>query len=150
MPLVEHLRELRRRLFKSVVAMAVATTVAFLFYGQLFDLVIEPFDTIRQQYAAEGATVTLNFQGVGDPFSYALKICALAGLIASSPVWLYQLWAFVTPGLHQHERRWGRCSSPVSSSPTSSCPRASTSSSGSTRGQRRSPTSSASTSTSRS
>jgi sec-independent protein translocase protein TatC len=106
MPLVEHLRELRRRVVRSALALCVATVIAFFFYGHLFDLVTHPFESIRQQYEREGATVTLNFQGIGDPFSYALKICALAGLFASSPVWMYQLWAFITPGLHKNERRW--------------------------------------------
>jgi sec-independent protein translocase protein TatC len=107
MPLVEHLRELRRRLTRAVLAILVGTVVAFVFYEELFRLVAAPFDVIKAEYAAEkGATVTLNFQGVADPFSYAVKICVFAGLVGSSPVWLYQLWAFIVPGLHRHERRW--------------------------------------------
>lgn len=107
MSLVDHLRELRNRVFKAAVAILVATIGAFLFYGALFDIVAAPFDVIREQYEAQDATVTLNFQGVADPFTYALKICAFAGLLVSSPVWLYQLWGFIVPGLHRHERRWG-------------------------------------------
>src|SRR5262245_1282244 len=107
MPLVEHLRELRRRVFRSAVAILIATVISFFFYGQLFDLVTQPFESIRAHYDAEGGDVQLNFQGIADPFSYALRICALTGVIAASPVWLYQAWAFVTPGLHRNERRWG-------------------------------------------
>jgi sec-independent protein translocase protein TatC len=44
--------------------------------------------------------------GVTQPFSLTLKVCLTAGLVASVPVWLYQLWAFVSPGLHKHERRY--------------------------------------------
>ena len=107
MPLVEHLRELRKRLARAVLAFVVATVVCFFFYGELYTFIEAPFDQIRVDYAARDATVTLNFQGIADPFSYALRLCTLAGLFLSSPVWFYQLWAFVTPGLHRHERRWG-------------------------------------------
>jgi sec-independent protein translocase protein TatC len=106
MPLLAHLRELRTRLFRASLGVLAGTLLAIVFYDPLFDLVIEPFDTIRAEYARDGSLVQLNFGGVADPFSYPLKICLMAGLLASSPVWLYQLWAFVTPGLHRHERRW--------------------------------------------
>lgn len=107
MPLIEHLRELRKRLTRAVLAIVVASILAGIFYTQLFDVVTGPFDTISQRYADQGGNVKLNFGGIGDPFSYALKICAMAGIFASSPVWMYQLWAFVAPGLHKNERRWG-------------------------------------------
>lgn len=107
MPLVSHLRELRRRLTLSVLAVIVGGIVAAFFYNQLFNLLTDPFYSIADEYRAKGYTLTLNFGGIGDPFSYALKICAMAGIFAASPVWMYQLWAFVAPGLHKHERRWG-------------------------------------------
>ena len=107
MPLASHLRELQVRLTRSVLAIVLASVVAAFFYGELFDVVTAPFETIKQQYAREGATVTLNFGNIGDPFTFALKICAMAGLFAASPVWMYHLWAFVAPGLHKRERRYG-------------------------------------------
>ena len=107
MPLLEHLRELRNRLIKAVLAVLVCTGFAFFFYDELFDFVVAPFESIRQDYADKGANVSVNFGGIGDPFTYALQICAMAGIFASSPVWMYQLWGFVAPGLHRHERRWG-------------------------------------------
>jgi sec-independent protein translocase protein TatC len=100
---MSHLRELRRRVTLSVLAIIVGGIVAALFYNELFDLITEPFNKIKADH--EGAT--LNFGGIGDPFSYALKICAMAGIFIASPVWMYQLWAFVAPGLHKSERRWG-------------------------------------------
>ncbi len=106
MPLLGHLRELYVRILRSAIALVLATLVAFLFYRQLFLVVTEPFEVIRQEYAAKGANVTLTFRGVVDPFTYPLKVSLLFGIFLSSPVWLYQLWAFVTPGLHRHERRW--------------------------------------------
>jgi sec-independent protein translocase protein TatC len=107
MPLTSHLGELRVRLTRSVLAVVAGSVLAAFFYDQLFDLVTNPFDQIREQYAREGATVTLNFGNIGDPFTFALKICAMAGLFIASPVWMYNLWAFVAPGLHRREKRYG-------------------------------------------
>jgi sec-independent protein translocase protein TatC len=107
MPLVSHLRELRRRLTLAVLAIIAGAIVAAFFYDQLFNLLTDPFYSIADEYKAKGYNLTLNFGGIGDPFSYALKICAMAGIFAASPVWMYQLWAFVAPGLHRNERRWG-------------------------------------------
>lgn len=107
MPLVSHLRELQVRLTRAVLAIVVASIAAAFFYRPLFDLVTNPFYEIVQDYEAKGYNLTLNFQGIGDPFSYALKICAMAGIFAASPVWMYNLWAFVAPGLHQREKRYG-------------------------------------------
>ena len=107
MPLTSHLRELRIRLTRSMLAILIASVVAAFFYKALFDFVTEPFYSIADEYKAKGYNLTLNFQGIGDPFSYALKICAMAGIFAASPVWMYNLWSFVAPGLHKKERRYG-------------------------------------------
>lgn len=107
MPLAAHLGELRVRLTRSVLAVLAASILAAFFYDQLFDLITAPFQQISEEYEKEGATVTLNFGNIGDPFTFALKICAMAGLFAASPVWMYNLWAFVAPGLHRRERRYG-------------------------------------------
>jgi Twin arginine targeting (Tat) protein translocase TatC len=107
MPLVAHLKELRRRLTLSVLGIVVGAIIAAFFYHQIFNLLTDPFYSIAKEYKAKGYNLTLNFGGIGDPFSYALKICAMAGIFAASPIWMYQLWAFVAPGLHKNERRWG-------------------------------------------
>jgi sec-independent protein translocase protein TatC len=106
MTLVEHLRELRSRLFKAVMGIALATVAAWFFYEDLFRLLEAPFDAVIRAAADEGREVTLALTGVTDPFFLQLKISLFAGVVLSSPVWLYQIWAFVTPGLHRHERRW--------------------------------------------
>lgn len=104
MSLTEHLRELRVRLVRSVLAIVVCTIVAAFFYKpHLFNLVIDPFYKIK----AEHPDATLNFGNIGDPFTFALKICATAGVIAASPVWLWNLWGFVAPGLHRREKQYG-------------------------------------------
>ena len=107
MPLRDHLRELQQRLLRCVIAIVVASVAAAFFYQPLFDLITNPFYVLARVYRAKGYNITLNFQGVGDPFSYALKVCGMAGLFAASPVWMYQLWAFVAPGLHRREKRYG-------------------------------------------
>ena len=106
MPLTEHLRELRSRLVKSGIAIAIGMVIGWIYYPQLFGWLSAPFDAVVSQARAEGRTVTLALTGVADPFVLQMQIAAVAGLILSSPVWLYQLWRFVTPGLHRHERRW--------------------------------------------
>ena len=89
MPLTGHLRELQRRLTRAVLAILVASVVAAFFYEALFDLVTDPFNEIAEDYERRGyENLTLNFQGIGDPFSYALKISAMAGLIAASELTL--------------------------------------------------------------
>lgn len=106
MPLTDHLRELRSRLVKSGIAIAIGMVIGWIYYPQLFDWLSAPFMGAVDQAREEGRTVTLALTGVADPFVLQMQIAAVAGLILSSPVWLYQLWRFVTPGLHRNERRW--------------------------------------------
>ena len=106
MPLSEHLRELRSRLLKSGIAIGLGMIAGWVYYPQLFAWLSRPFNDVVTQARAEGRTITLALTGVADPFVLQLQVAAVAGLIVSSPIWLYQLWRFVTPGLHRHERRW--------------------------------------------
>ncbi len=106
MPLVDHLRELRRRLVISLLAIAVGMTIGWIFYDPIFALIRAPFDDVVAQAQAAGRDVTLAFTGVVDPFVMKLKVAAMVGVVLASPVWLYQLWRFITPGLHRNERRW--------------------------------------------
>lgn len=106
MPLVEHLRELRSRLVKSGLAIVAGMVVGWIYYAQLFAWLSRPFENVVAAARAEGRDVTLALTGVADPFVLQVQVAALAGLMLASPVWLYQLWRFVTPGLHRHERRW--------------------------------------------
>lgn len=107
MALVEHFRELRARLMRSLVVFVVLLVLAFLFYGRLFDLLLEPYNHARE-LLGHGRVSKPIITGVGGPFMLQLKLCGAAALVASSPFWLYQLWAFVLPGLHKNERRWTR------------------------------------------
>ena len=107
MTLVEHLRELRSRLVKSVLAIAAGMAVGWVAYDWLFDVLISPFTTSIDQLAQErDITAELALTGIADAFLLQTKVALVAGVVLSSPVWLYQLWAFIVPGLHRGERKW--------------------------------------------
>jgi sec-independent protein translocase protein TatC len=107
MPLADHLRELRTRLAVSLAAVAVGFVVGWIYYNKFAHLLLQPYDTVvrelaRQQGIRSEAVIT----GVAAPFMLQAKVALVAGIALSCPVWLYELWAFIVPGLHRHERRW--------------------------------------------
>jgi sec-independent protein translocase protein TatC len=106
MPLREHLRELRRRLVISLVAICLGAVVGWVYYTPIFDVISQPIQDVVDQAAAQGRDVRLVVSGVTDAFMLQVKVAALSGVVLASPIWIYQLWAFVTPGLHAKERRW--------------------------------------------
>ncbi len=107
MALGDHLRELRARLLRSLAMLVVATVLAFFFYRQLFELILGPYNDARAMLKQDIVSRPV-INGVTDPLMIQLKICGLAALIATCPYWLYQIWAFILPGLHANERRWTR------------------------------------------
>ncbi len=106
MSLSDHLRELRRRLVRSGIAIAIGMVVGWIYYDQIFKWLSEPFNNVVAEAQAEGRVVILALTGVADPFTLQLQIAAMVGVVLAAPVWLYQTWRFITPGLHRHERRW--------------------------------------------
>jgi sec-independent protein translocase protein TatC len=108
MPLMAHLRELRGRLFKAVLAIAVGTVVAWFFYDPIIDEIIDPFCVATEQFreARSLGECNLIVDSVIGPFVLQLQVSIVAGMLLTSPIWLYQLWRFITPGLHRNERRW--------------------------------------------
>lgn len=112
MPLADHLRELRNRLLIAVLAVIVITSVTAFFYKELIDFLIRPIlgsvgcssGGPKQVNGRPCAEMTVN--GLVGPFSIALKVSLMAGVVFSTPVWLYQLWAFLAPGLHKHEKKY--------------------------------------------
>jgi sec-independent protein translocase protein TatC len=107
MALADHLRELRARILRSVVVVIVGIVVAYFFYDQLFALVFHPYNQARQMLGHKVVSKPV-INGITDPFMIQLKICGIASIVGTSPYWLYQIWAFILPGLHPHERRWTR------------------------------------------
>lgn len=106
MALSDHLRELRARILKSALVVLAGLIVSLVFFDQLFDLVYGPYEQ-AQKSLPEGSTEATT-AGAAGGFLLYLKLCGLASLVATSPLWLYQIWAFILPGLHATERRWSR------------------------------------------
>jgi sec-independent protein translocase protein TatC len=106
MALSDHLRELRARLLLVTVVLTVGIVVAWFFYDQLFNLLLDPYEAARRRLAEEGVKSEPVVSGVATSLLLRLKISALAAVVATSPFWLYQIWGFIVPGLHPHERRW--------------------------------------------
>src|ERR1700759_2305032 len=108
MPLVGHLRELRNRLLKAALALVLAMALGFLFFNPIWHVVSHPFCSavINGKTGCRTTGDQLVVSGVFDPFMLRIKIAFFVGLIVSSPVWLYQVWAFIAPGLYRKEKRW--------------------------------------------
>ncbi|HEY0237484.1 MAG TPA: twin-arginine translocase subunit TatC [Friedmanniella sp.] len=108
MSLFEHIAELRYRLVIMALTILVGTIAAWFFRHELTDVLFYPYEQARAALLAKNpnANITLFNDGVASPFTLALKVSALAGILATSPVLLYQLWAFVVPGLLAKEKKW--------------------------------------------
>jgi len=104
MALSDHLRELRARILKIAMILLVGFIVALLCYHQLLHLVIGPYNHARHALGDNRTEVFTS--GAAGGFMLFFKVSGLAALVGTSPLWLYQIWAFILPGLHPHERRW--------------------------------------------
>jgi sec-independent protein translocase protein TatC len=108
MPVMGHLRELRNRIVKAALAIGLGTAAGLVFFGPIWAVVTHPF--CSAVIAGHTGCKTLGDQlvvtGVFDPFMVRVQVAFFVGLIATSPVWLYQLWAFIAPGLYRREKRW--------------------------------------------
>ncbi len=97
MTLVEHLSELRRRLFFCVLAILVTSVVAFFFNKQILNFLKLPLAGVYNQ---------LVVTGIGEAFTVVFKVSIGVGIALAAPVWLYQAWAFIAPGLTHKEKRY--------------------------------------------
>lgn len=107
MALSDHFRELRARMMRAALYLVVGTVLAFFFYDQLLELILGPYNEAREMLGQDTETRAV-LSGVGTPLLLNIKVCALAGVIGTSPLWLYEIWGFIVPGLHQQEKRWTR------------------------------------------
>src|SRR4051794_10383658 len=103
MPLREHLRELRNRLLKAGVAIGLGAIAGWFLYDPLISALKAPLEAVAHE---RGTLAELNYGQVASPFNLKIKLAVYLGIVVASPVWLYQLWAFVVPGLTRREKRY--------------------------------------------
>ncbi len=103
MSFLEHLEELRRRIIWCVLYVIGGFSVCYYFHTQIFGLMQTP---IAKALQAHNLPEKLVYTNPTDPFNMYLKIALIAGIFVASPFVLYQVWAFIAPGLYRHERRY--------------------------------------------
>ena len=106
MALSDHLRELRARILKVAVVLLLALVASLFFFDEIFKLVLAPYAEAQAQLPQVDTEATI--AGAGGPLMLYLKLCGLVAVVLTSPFWLYQIWAFILPGLHASERIWSR------------------------------------------
>lgn len=97
--LTEHLTELRQRLIYSVLAILAGFAISFIFSDLLFDIIRRPIAPFLKENG-------LVFTAPMDKFLAHIKVAFLGGMIVSCPLWIYQVWKFIAPGLYQEERKY--------------------------------------------
>jgi sec-independent protein translocase protein TatC len=109
MPLMDHIRELRNRVVKMALGLIAGMLVGFVFFNWAWHIIERPLCTavIRGHTGCRTlGTNQLVLDGPLDSFYLRVKVAVIVGVILSSPIWLYQLWAFIAPGLYSREKRW--------------------------------------------
>lgn len=108
MSLTDHLRELRYRVTVATLAVVVGSVICIFYYRELIGVIMAPYyaavDSLKDS-RPDAQTMIVN-DGVVSPFTLAVIACIAGGIVLSSPVWLYQLWAFVAPGLVAKEKKY--------------------------------------------
>jgi sec-independent protein translocase protein TatC len=101
MPVMDHLAELRNRILISAFAIVIAATVMFFFSNQVIKFLVSYY-----QDATNGKRNALIVTGPVDGFVTRLKVATYGGIVLALPVWLYELWRFITPGLNPKEKKY--------------------------------------------
>ncbi|MEM8708669.1 MAG: twin-arginine translocase subunit TatC, partial [Actinomycetota bacterium] len=102
MTMIEHLTELRRRLIIAFISVGVGAVVAWIFYPQIIEFLLEPYC----QTLDAGEECQLYVRNPLEPFSVRLTVAGYGGIILAMPMILWQFWAFIAPGLYSHEKRY--------------------------------------------
>jgi sec-independent protein translocase protein TatC len=106
MPLLEHLRELRKRVIRSALFIVIFSVVGWIQYNNIITTLSSPVCDLRAaQESGSESCGALYISGVLGPLNLQLKVSFLTGIILSAPFWLYQIWAFIAPALHRKEKR---------------------------------------------
>lgn len=108
MPLMGHLRELRNRLFKAVIFIAVGVGVGFYYFDPVWEVLKQPYCGLPQSSEVTGDSdaCSLIYTGIFEAFFLRFKVALIVGILGSCPFWLWQLWLFVAPGLQGKEKRF--------------------------------------------
>ena len=101
MPVMDHLAELRKRILISALAVVLCACVVFVFSNAIIEFLVTYY-----KEATDGERDALIFLGPVDGFITRLKVATYGGIVLALPIWLYQLWRFITPGLNPKERRY--------------------------------------------
>lgn len=109
MSVLDHLRELRRRLIVVVLLIAAGAVLGWVLYDPVLRFLESPYCSVPAKYRYHGSDpkgCDLIYTGVLDGFTTRLKVSFIAGTVFTAPLWLYQIWAFITPGLRKNERKY--------------------------------------------
>lgn len=109
MPVLDHLRELRRRLIVIILIIAAGGVVGWLLYGHTIEFLKHPYCSVPAKYRYvpnNSNDCALIYHGVLEGFTTRLKVAAISGAVFTGPLWLYQIWGFITPGLRKNERKY--------------------------------------------
>ena len=111
MPLMEHIHELRNRVFKVIAILTIGSIIGWYVYPHVFAFIEHPY--CKTKFSSDSVRINgghgachLYVTGVFDALFLRLKIAIATGVIVTAPLWMYQFWAFVAPGLYKRERRW--------------------------------------------
>jgi len=106
MPLMDHIRELRNRIVKALLALAAGMVIGLVFFHPVWNFITRPYCRAVAGCNTSSLGHTLAVTSPLDGFYLHIKVAFVVGVIVTSPVWLYQIWAFVAPGLYAREKRW--------------------------------------------
>ena len=106
MPLMDHIRELRNRVVKIALALAAGMVLGYVFFDPIWNFITRPYCRAVGGCHTGSLGHTLAVSSPLDGFYLHIKVAFVVGVILTSPVWLYQIWAFVAPGLYAREKRW--------------------------------------------
>jgi sec-independent protein translocase protein TatC len=109
MPLMDHIRELRNRVVKMALGLIAGMAVGFIFFTPVWHAIERPLCSAVVRGHTGCQTLGVNqlvLDGPLDPFYLRVKVAFIVGVILSCPIWLYQIWAFIAPGLYAKEKRW--------------------------------------------
>ena len=106
MSLLEHFRELRKRVLRSVLSIAIFGSVGWIFYSKIVHLLTKPVCDLTRAASTPHHCGVLYIDGVLGPLNLQISVAIVSGVILASPIWLYQLWAFVSPALHSKEKKY--------------------------------------------